>query len=112
MRRLDIVVGAAHDDYRGRDGTRRTVRRAGVRRTATGRRRRRTPRCSARRSRRAGRTGRPGRGAAAAAACAPAGGGAAAAAPLMLPAYCRVNAILRPSADSEIEMEAWMPAEW
>jgi feruloyl esterase len=30
----------------------------------------------------------------------------------MLPAYCRVNAILRPSADSAIEMEAWMPAEW
>src|SRR4029078_3476219 len=42
----------------------------------------------------------------------PAGRGGPAAAPLMLPAYCRVNAILRPSADSEIEMEAWMPAEW
>jgi feruloyl esterase len=29
----------------------------------------------------------------------------------MLPAHCRVNAILRPSADSEIEMELWMPSE-
>src|SRR5215470_10053819 len=28
----------------------------------------------------------------------------------MLPAHCRVNAILRPSPDSEIEMEAWFPA--
>src|SRR5215475_10628128 len=27
----------------------------------------------------------------------------------MLPAHCRVNAILRPSPDSEIEMEAWFP---
>ena len=30
--------------------------------------------------------------------------------PQMLPAHCRVNAILRPSPDSEIEMEAWFPA--
>jgi feruloyl esterase len=38
------------------------------------------------------------------------GGRGAAAAPLMLPAHCRINAILRPSSDSEIEMEAWLPA--
>ena len=38
-------------------------------------------------------------------------GGPPAAPPLMLPAHCRVNAILKPSADSEIEMEVWMPAE-
>jgi feruloyl esterase len=38
------------------------------------------------------------------------GGRGAAAPPLMLPAHCRVNAILRPSPDSEIEMEAWLPA--
>ncbi len=30
--------------------------------------------------------------------------------PQMLPAHCRINAILRPSPDSEIEMEAWLPA--
>jgi feruloyl esterase len=59
----------------------------------------------------AGAEGR--RGAPPAAAGAPGGGGRGAAAPpLMLPAYCRVNAILKPSADSVIEMEAWMPAEW
>jgi len=28
-----------------------------------------------------------------------------------LPAHCRVHAVLRPSSDSEIEMEAWLPAE-
>ena len=36
-------------------------------------------------------------------------GGGAQAAPL--PAHCRVAAVLRPSADSHIEMEVWMPAE-
>src|SRR5262245_61245187 len=57
-----------------------------------------------------------GRGPAPAPAAAPEGrgrgrpGGPAAAPPLMLPAHCRVNAILRPSSDSEIEMEAWLPA--
>ncbi len=53
------------------------------------------------------------RGLAPTAAGGPAGGGRGPAAPpLMLRSYCRVKAILRPSADSEIEMEAWMPAEW
>ena len=28
------------------------------------------------------------------------------------PAHCRINAILRPSPDSEIEMEAWLPENW
>jgi feruloyl esterase len=46
---------------------------------------------------------------------APAGGrgrGAAPAlAPIVLPAHCRVAATLKPSADSEIEIEVWMPAE-
>jgi feruloyl esterase len=55
--------------------------------------------------------GRPG-GPAPPAAGAPAGRGRGPAAPpLMLPAHCRVNAILKPSADSEIEMEVWMPAD-
>jgi len=31
---------------------------------------------------------------------------------LMLPAYCRVAAILKPSADSDIKMEVWMPEGW
>jgi feruloyl esterase len=59
-----------------------------------------------------------GRGPAPAPAAAPDGrgrgrpGGPPAAAPLMLPAHCRINAILRPSADSEIEMEAWLPENW
>ncbi len=57
-----------------------------------------------------------GRGAAAAAAPAAAAGrggrGAAPAAPVnVLPAYCRVALTLKPSADSDIKMEAWMPAE-
>jgi feruloyl esterase len=30
---------------------------------------------------------------------------------LLLPAYCRVGAILTPSSDSSIEMEVWLPAE-
>jgi len=38
---------------------------------------------------------------------------AAAAQPPMLPAYCRVAAVLKPSSDSHIEMEAWLPAsDW
>ena len=40
---------------------------------------------------------------------APAGRGAAA--PLMLPAHCRVAVTLKPSSDSEIKMELWLPAE-
>jgi len=59
-----------------------------------------------------------GRGAAPAAA-APAGRGAApaaaggrgAAAPAQLPAYCHVAATLKPSSDSDIKMELYMPAE-
>ena len=48
---------------------------------------------------------------------APAGGGRggrgpAAPPPQMLPAHCRIDAILRPSPDSEIEMEAWLPEDW
>lgn len=48
---------------------------------------------------------------------APAAGGPAAAggrgapAPVMLPAYCRVALTLKPSTDSSIDMEVWMPAE-
>ena len=29
----------------------------------------------------------------------------------MLPAHCRVAAALKPSSDSDIEMEVWLPAE-
>ena len=57
----------------------------------------------------------PGRGAApppAAAGPAGRGRGAGAAPPQIVPARCRVNAILRPSSDSEIEMEAWLPDNW
>jgi feruloyl esterase len=43
-------------------------------------------------------------------AAAPTGRGAQAA-PLILPAHCRVAATLKPSADSEIKMELWLPAE-
>jgi feruloyl esterase len=39
-------------------------------------------------------------------------GGPAAAPPQIVPARCRANAILRPSSDSEIEMEAWLPDNW
>ena len=39
------------------------------------------------------------------------GGAAPAAAAPRLPAHCRVAAVLKPSADSHIEMEVWMPAE-
>ena len=38
-------------------------------------------------------------------------GAAPAAPPLMLPAYCRVALTLKPSTDSDIKMEVWMPAE-
>ena len=31
--------------------------------------------------------------------------------PVMLPAHCRVAAVLAPSPDSKIEMEVWLPAE-
>jgi feruloyl esterase len=34
-----------------------------------------------------------------------------AAPPAMLPAHCRVQAVLKPSSDSHIEMEVWLPAE-
>jgi tannase/feruloyl esterase len=40
------------------------------------------------------------------------GGRGPAAPPLMLPARCRIDAILKPSSDSEIEMEAWLPENW
>jgi feruloyl esterase len=47
---------------------------------------------------------------------APAGGqrGGAAPAPAVLnvPAFCRVAATLRPTSDSEIDMEVWMPETW
>ncbi|HVZ22244.1 MAG TPA: tannase/feruloyl esterase family alpha/beta hydrolase, partial [Vicinamibacterales bacterium] len=38
------------------------------------------------------------------------GRGGPAPAPQIVPAHCRIDAILRPSPDSEIEMEAWLPA--
>jgi feruloyl esterase len=50
--------------------------------------------------------GRAGRGNAA-----PAGRGGPQAPPIVLPAYCRVAATLKPSADSDIKMEVWLPAE-
>src|SRR5712671_5625163 len=43
---------------------------------------------------------------------APAGRGGPPAPPQIVPAHCRINAILRPSPDSEIEMEAWLPDNW
>src|SRR5262252_3565923 len=62
----------------------------------------------------------PGRGAATAPPAPPAegrgraggGGGQFIQAPQIAPAHCRINAILRPSPDSEIEMEAWLPENW
>src|SRR5262245_38684392 len=33
-------------------------------------------------------------------------------APTLLPAHCRVAIVLRPSSDSHIEAEVWLPAEW
>jgi feruloyl esterase len=41
----------------------------------------------------------------------PQAGGRGGLQPLMLPAYCRVAATLRPSSDSDIKMELWMPVE-
>jgi feruloyl esterase len=31
--------------------------------------------------------------------------------PILLPAYCRVAAVVKPSADSNIEIEVWLPSE-
>ena len=43
----------------------------------------------------------------------PAGRGGVAPQPIMLPAHCRVAATLKPSPDSDIKMEIWMPAsDW
>jgi feruloyl esterase len=39
-------------------------------------------------------------------------GGPAPAPPQIVPARCRILAILRPSADSEIEMDLWLPENW
>jgi feruloyl esterase len=36
----------------------------------------------------------------------------AAAPPIVLPAHCRVAIVMRPSSDSQIEAEVWLPAEW
>jgi len=41
-----------------------------------------------------------------------AGPNGAAPAPLQVPAFCRVAATLRPSADSDVEVEFWLPATW
>ncbi len=49
-----------------------------------------------------GRAGRP----------LPPGPGPPPAATPILPAYCRVAATLRPSADSDIRIEIWMPVDW
>ena len=38
--------------------------------------------------------------------------GQAEGATVMLPAHCRVAAVLAPSSDSHIEMEVWLPADW
>lgn len=40
------------------------------------------------------------------------GGGQANAAMSKLPAFCRVSAILHPSADSDIRIEVWLPEKW
>jgi feruloyl esterase len=40
------------------------------------------------------------------------GGGGPQAAPLTVPPFCRVAATLRPTSDSEIDMEVWMPENW
>ncbi len=54
----------------------------------------------------------PGRGTPPPAAAPEGRGRGGAAAPTIVPAHCRINAILRPSSDSEIEMEAWLPENW
>ncbi|HYR88279.1 MAG TPA: tannase/feruloyl esterase family alpha/beta hydrolase [Terriglobia bacterium] len=41
----------------------------------------------------------------------PPGGGPQQPQPVQLAAHCRVNAILKPSSDSEIEIEVWLPSE-
>src|SRR5262245_60241803 len=41
-----------------------------------------------------------------------AAGAARPAPPLMLPAHCHVVIVMKPSADSHIEAEVWLPAEW
>ncbi len=47
------------------------------------------------------------------AATAPAAGAAQGpAAPPLLPAHCRVAIVMRPSSDSHIEAEVWLPVEW
>ena len=38
--------------------------------------------------------------------------GKQAAAPLRVPAFCRVAATLAPSSDSSIDIEVWLPADW
>ncbi len=53
-----------------------------------------------------------GRGAAPAGAAVGGRGGAPATPPTMLPAHCRVAAVLAPSSDSHIEMEVWLPLDW
>jgi feruloyl esterase len=58
-----------------------------------------------------GRAGAARGGAPAAAGRGGAGRGPAAP-PLILPAYCRVAATLKPSADSDIRMEVWLPENW
>jgi feruloyl esterase len=52
-----------------------------------------------------------GRGTQAAPAEAAGRGAAPAGAPIMLPAYCRVALTLKPSPDSDIKMELWLPAQ-
>ena len=42
---------------------------------------------------------------------APVSPGPAPAGPLIVPAFCRVAAVLKPSSDSEIQIEVWLPAE-
>ena len=39
-------------------------------------------------------------------------GGPNAAPPQIVPARCQISAILRPSSDSEIKMDAWLPENW
>jgi feruloyl esterase len=59
---------------------------------------------------RAGAPGAPGAAAGARGEATPArAGGAAPPAPAMIPAHCRVQLVLKPSADSLINMELWMP---
>jgi feruloyl esterase len=45
-------------------------------------------------------------------AAAPAGAPRPAAPPLVLPAHCRVAIVMKPSSDSHIEAEVWLPADW